>query len=257
MTSEFVRREWEFALSRRQPSFIRPTYWEEPLPAAPEKNLPPEELSRLHFQRISPRLTPRARVSTEAPTVATSRYPANTPATNWESPAALPRVESSARPSEAVLRADAPTPEEHSPTGALPQAPYAMPSPNVQPETRLPFLRHWPYQLAALLLVATVSLAVLFSFQRLASSPQPPSNLNQSSELIPVLITVVEGEAEVYRDGSLIGVTPFTLRARAGQEIRLTLRAPGYIDRNVVLAVTESNKVYNFAMEAAKSAPAR
>jgi hypothetical protein len=52
MTSKFVRREWEFALSRRQPNFIRPTYWEDPLPAAPEKNLPPQELARLHFQRI-------------------------------------------------------------------------------------------------------------------------------------------------------------------------------------------------------------
>ena len=28
-------------------------YWEEPFPAAPEKNLPPEALTRLHFQRLS------------------------------------------------------------------------------------------------------------------------------------------------------------------------------------------------------------
>ncbi|MBA3247113.1 MAG: BON domain-containing protein, partial [Pyrinomonadaceae bacterium] len=33
-------------------NFVRPTYWEEPLPSAPEKNLPPAELARLHFQRI-------------------------------------------------------------------------------------------------------------------------------------------------------------------------------------------------------------
>lgn len=52
MTSPFVRQEWEYALSLQRPNFIRPTYWEEPLPAKPEQKLPPEELMRLHFQRI-------------------------------------------------------------------------------------------------------------------------------------------------------------------------------------------------------------
>jgi serine/threonine protein kinase len=52
MHSPIVRREWECALSLRRPSFIRPCYWESPLPACPEKDLPPEELRRLHFQRI-------------------------------------------------------------------------------------------------------------------------------------------------------------------------------------------------------------
>jgi predicted Ser/Thr protein kinase len=52
LQSEFVRKEWEYALGLKRPHFIRPTYWEEPLPAAPERNLPPEELRRLHFQRL-------------------------------------------------------------------------------------------------------------------------------------------------------------------------------------------------------------
>ena len=52
MSSPFVRQEWEYALSLQRPNFIRPTYWEEPLPAKPEQKLPPEELMRLHFQRI-------------------------------------------------------------------------------------------------------------------------------------------------------------------------------------------------------------
>jgi serine/threonine protein kinase len=52
MHSPFVRREWEHALSLDRPSFIRPCYWESPLPACPEKNLPPKELRRVHFQRI-------------------------------------------------------------------------------------------------------------------------------------------------------------------------------------------------------------
>jgi molecular chaperone DnaK len=35
-----------------RPSFVRPTFWEVPMPADPQHDLPPEELRRLHFQRI-------------------------------------------------------------------------------------------------------------------------------------------------------------------------------------------------------------
>lgn len=52
MNSPFVRQEWEYALSLQRPNFIRPTYWEEPLPNLPDQKLPPEELKRLHFQRL-------------------------------------------------------------------------------------------------------------------------------------------------------------------------------------------------------------
>ena len=52
MRSRFVRDEWEYALSLSRPDFVRPTYWEEPLPSAPQEELPPEALRRLHFSRI-------------------------------------------------------------------------------------------------------------------------------------------------------------------------------------------------------------
>lgn len=51
MTSPFVRQEWEHALSLNRPSFVRPVYWEDPLPEAPP-HLPPESLRRIHFQRL-------------------------------------------------------------------------------------------------------------------------------------------------------------------------------------------------------------
>lgn len=54
MMSEFVRREWEYALRLGRDRFVRPVYWQEPLPAAP--GLPPDALRQLHFQRIAPRL---------------------------------------------------------------------------------------------------------------------------------------------------------------------------------------------------------
>jgi serine/threonine protein kinase len=53
MRSAYVRQEWEYALSLDRPYFVRPTYWEEPLPTIPEQDLPPERLLRLHFQRIA------------------------------------------------------------------------------------------------------------------------------------------------------------------------------------------------------------
>ncbi|HUT95703.1 MAG TPA: toll/interleukin-1 receptor domain-containing protein, partial [Thermoguttaceae bacterium] len=51
MNSAYVRREWEYALASGRRKFIRPVYWEEPLPQRPP-DLPPEELARLHFQRL-------------------------------------------------------------------------------------------------------------------------------------------------------------------------------------------------------------
>jgi predicted Ser/Thr protein kinase len=54
MESAYVRREYEHALALNRPNFVRPTYWEDPLPTDPARNLPPEALLRLHFQRIGP-----------------------------------------------------------------------------------------------------------------------------------------------------------------------------------------------------------
>jgi hypothetical protein len=52
MQSTFVEQEWRYALSLGRESFIRPVFWEDPLPELPERGLPPEELKRLHFQRF-------------------------------------------------------------------------------------------------------------------------------------------------------------------------------------------------------------
>ena len=57
MRSAFVQREWEYALQLRRPNFIRPTYWEEPLPSTAEPELPPANLRTLHFHQLS-RLPP-------------------------------------------------------------------------------------------------------------------------------------------------------------------------------------------------------
>jgi hypothetical protein len=54
MRSSFARSEWEYAISLQRDGFVRPVYWEEPLPADPNRGLPPEDLRRLTFTRIYP-----------------------------------------------------------------------------------------------------------------------------------------------------------------------------------------------------------
>ena len=53
MNSQHVQHEWRYALSLNRPYFVRPTYWEEPFPVCPSRNLPPPELLALHFQRLT------------------------------------------------------------------------------------------------------------------------------------------------------------------------------------------------------------
>jgi hypothetical protein len=50
MASPHVRREWEYALGLEKAHFVRPTYWQDPLPRAP--GLPPAALEKLQFERI-------------------------------------------------------------------------------------------------------------------------------------------------------------------------------------------------------------
>jgi hypothetical protein len=49
MKSEYVRREWEHAQALGRRGFIRPTYWEVPMPHSTNPPLPPDELAKLHF----------------------------------------------------------------------------------------------------------------------------------------------------------------------------------------------------------------
>lgn len=64
MRSSFVQQEWRFALGMQRPGFVRPVYWENPMPCSPEQDLPPLDLLRLDFQYIAPSADeggPRAR----------------------------------------------------------------------------------------------------------------------------------------------------------------------------------------------------
>lgn len=51
MHSDYVQQEYECAMSLGRQNFVRPLYWEDPLPRSPPE-LPPIALENLHFQRL-------------------------------------------------------------------------------------------------------------------------------------------------------------------------------------------------------------
>ena len=51
--SEYVESEWRYALSLNRPAFVRPTYWQEPMPD------PPEPLRGIHFHRLITETNPQ------------------------------------------------------------------------------------------------------------------------------------------------------------------------------------------------------
>jgi hypothetical protein len=52
MRSRYCREEWEHALALRRPFFVRPLYWEDPLPQDQALGLPPGALRELEFVRV-------------------------------------------------------------------------------------------------------------------------------------------------------------------------------------------------------------
>ena len=53
MGSPHCRDEWDHALALQRPLFIRPIYWEDPLPEDQGQGLPPAGLRALHFVKVS------------------------------------------------------------------------------------------------------------------------------------------------------------------------------------------------------------
>jgi glutamine cyclotransferase len=70
--STYVEREWRYALGLSRGAFVRPAFWEVPMPA------PPEPLSSLHFYRL-PALVPVVTQETPDPVFPPSRGGVNPP----------------------------------------------------------------------------------------------------------------------------------------------------------------------------------
>jgi hypothetical protein len=54
MRSPYCRQEWEHALTLERPLFVRPLFWENPMPEDPAMGLPPAALKELDFVQLRP-----------------------------------------------------------------------------------------------------------------------------------------------------------------------------------------------------------
>jgi eukaryotic-like serine/threonine-protein kinase len=107
--------------------------------------------------------------------------------------------------------------------------------------------------------VLGVVLCVLLGFWVLPRKPAPgvvpaePVNHQQqpAGELKAVKVNAAEGKAQVYRDGQLVGQTPYEIRAALGELVRLTLKREGYLDKQVDFAITEGKKEYTVVLSPA------
>ena len=72
-----------------------------------------------------------------------------------------------------------------------------------------------------------------------AVGPRAAEPVGTSMSLRRITIRVLEGEAEVLRDGKVAGVTPYALDAAVGTEVSLVLRRAGCDDTPVRLRVAE------------------
>ena len=137
MNSEYVRREWEHAQALGRRGFIRPTYWEVPMPQSNNPRLPPDELAKLHFHGFSEEVNDEDFASTRSPAIPLSDYeewarrravekalsppnapsPSTEPAGGW--PHAMRRVRPPSRPEAGptrVRRVHPPSRREFRPT---------------------------------------------------------------------------------------------------------------------------------------------
>jgi len=94
---------------------------------------------------------------------------------------------------------------------------------------------------------AVVAVACLMGF--VAGQLGSPSDWGP--DMRTITIDVAEGSAEVYRDGSSVGRTPYKIRARLGESVQLELRKTGFAEQSVQFDVTERN-TYSYTMQPAR-----
>ncbi|HEX8559581.1 MAG TPA: serine/threonine-protein kinase [Pyrinomonadaceae bacterium] len=79
----------------------------------------------------------------------------------------------------------------------------------------------------------------------LGLKPAPAAGRDASERTVE--ITVSDGKADVYRGEERVGATPYAMRGRLGERVRLTLRRDGYADEPVDFVVSEK-KAFMFTL---------
>jgi hypothetical protein len=191
LASPYVRREWEYALQLNRPSFVRPVYWDEPLPR--QGDLPPASLLDLHFESVRPR-------SLAPPPPALALPP--TP----------PAIRAAAGPEPATVaqaRPHAPIPD----TGAPASAPATAPPPTAAPR------RSWRVvgtAVAALLAIAVVVPGVFMQMRSTSPGEKIPIDTAPIPATRPALVVRVHDAADTPLPGATVVITaPESRRAIA------------------------------------------
>jgi len=83
----------------------------------------------------------------------------------------------------------------------------------------------------------------------LASNRNVSALTRESSATRAVTIEVAEGHADVYKGGEKVGITPFRIEGKPGEELQLVLKANGFLDKAVKLSVGQQDKPYTFTLE--------
>ena len=124
-------------------------------------------------------------------------------------------------------------------TGSNPSAVNPSPDRAVKGAAATSQTARWMMLIAAVAVLAVLGLYLL-------SSDQTQSSLVGTRKYT---IDVNGCRAEVYKDGSRVGATPYQFNAKAGDQISVVLKADGYIDLPVNFSVGETRNRYEFVME--------
>lgn len=76
-----------------------------------------------------------------------------------------------------------------------------------------------------------------------------------NARLRDVTVNTLNGTANVWRDGQVVGETPYHLRIAIGAEVHVILKRMGYHDEDVKFNVTEGRSEYSFVLRPITSRP--
>lgn len=267
MRSPFVRREWEYALALNREGFIRPTFWEDPRPSAPEEGLPPPELDRLNFERLplpaefgavtksGGRGQPRMR-NAAAPPSPTEPLPRSVavPSPVAQAPRSAP-APGAAGPSTSAVRPPAPSAARPSPRATpsdmlSPVSAQQYDRPSVSSARKIRGL--WPATTALVALLGIASVMWKTTLTEQATSTEVFSSKPVDVELDPDIHALPKVEirelkdrtlrietkpagAYVYDQDKLLGRTPLELTKPQLAPRNLTIRAPDYQEASIVV----------------------
>jgi hypothetical protein len=210
-----VRQEWQHALTLNRDYFVRPVYWEDPLPEIRELNLPPEELRGLRFHRVVLSHVP-ATPETAAPAGA---FAMAGPAVAYQAPPAAASV-----PGQATRLSTVPPPSTWKPPSVPPLPSSYAPAPQIgyaparqtnAPKPGLSSLKHALKWAAAVLIAVGVGALVWYGLRSRKPAPGQIETAANPPALAPEPTADI---APAAAPEPTVGVPPIVANDKIAQE---------------------------------------